>query len=126
MCHCHLPSCLTCLGGIDDEIITEGGQPPPLGYVVRLHGFIVCLNTGVSSLCLLKNKNTNYSNTPQTPGAPNQSPNKLVSPQETEISAEATEVGCRPRRPPGIPWTVGQPLETAHISLRCEAPWPTS
>lgn len=81
VCHCHPPSCLTRLGGIDDEIITERGQPPLLGDVIRLHGFIVCLNTTVSFLCLLKNKNTKYSTTPHTPEALNQSPNKLVSPQ---------------------------------------------
>ena len=67
---------LTCLGGIDDEIITECGQPPLLRYIIRLHGFIISLNTAVSSLCVLKNKNTYYRNIPQTLRTLTQSSNK--------------------------------------------------
>lgn len=119
------PHCLTCLGRIDDEVITERGQPPLLRYVIRLHGFIVCLNTIISFLYFLENKNTYYSNAPLTPGTLNQRPNKPAPPEEGGIATEATEVGYRPRRSPGITWTAGWPLESAHISLRSEAPWPT-
>lgn len=72
------PPCLTCLGRVDDEVIAEGGQPPLLRNVVRLHGFIVRLHTVISFVCFLKNRNINYSKAPLTPGALNQIPTSLI------------------------------------------------